>query len=100
VHSDASIIHHGPQSNNSYTNPVSDLGYLLFSSNQIQIPVVYKHHCPRINLMDINVIINSFGNKITDAPRMKYLYNKILKELNGLTIHQQNQRKRNYVFLT
>jgi len=50
--------------------------------------------------MDINVITNSFGNKITDSTRMKYLYNKILKELNGLTIHQQNQRKRNYVFLT
>jgi len=76
------------------TNTDSDLGYLLFSSLPIQIPVVYEHHCLRINLTEINIITESFGNKIKDSPRMKYLYNKLLNELNGITIHQQNRQKR------
>jgi len=54
---------------------------------------VYEHHCLRINLTETNIITKFFGKKIKDSPGMKYLYNKLLKELNGITIHQQNRQK-------
>lgn len=79
------------------SNIDTDHGYLLFSSKPIQLPSAVEHHCLRINLTEINTITESFGNKIlnTLAPtRNTFLYNKLLKELNGITIHQENRQKR------
>jgi len=56
------------------------------------VPSAFEHHCLKINLTKINTLTTSFGNKIqnnTDTPRMKYLYNKLRKKLNGITIHQK-----------
>uniref|UniRef100_V9H1L4 Envelope protein n=2 Tax=Drosophila ananassae TaxID=7217 RepID=V9H1L4_DROAN len=72
-------------------------GYLLFSSKPIQRPSAFEHHCLTVNLTEINTITTYFGNKIqnsTDTPRIKFLYNKLIKELNGITLHKERRQKR------
>lgn len=75
----------------------SDHGYLIFSSKSIRLSTTYEHHCLRINLTEIDTITNIFGNKILNSinsSRNTFLYTKLLKQLNGITIHQQNRQKR------
>lgn len=78
----------------------TDHGYLLFSDKPIQIPSEYEHHCLRINLLDIDNLTHYFNTKVTNythIPQIKLLHNKMLRELNAITLHQTNRQKRGLI---
>lgn len=81
------------QVNNIDTNH----GYLLFSDKPFEIPSAFEHHCLRINLTQIETVTDYFAQIVPNhihAPQLKYLYGKLLRELNGITLHQGNRQKR------
>jgi len=70
-------------------------GYLLFSDKPVQIPSSFEHHCLRINLTEIDTIADYFEQRLrTDyhAPQVKFLYNKMRRELAGIALRHRNKR--------
>jgi len=79
------------QINNIDTNH----GYLLFSDKPVQIPSSFEHHSLKINLTEIDIVVDYFEQRLrTDyhAPQINFLYNKIKRELAGITLKHRNKR--------
>lgn len=78
----------------------TDHGYLIFSDKPLELPTEFEHHCLRINITEIDKANNLFRKHLsnyTKSPHLKYLYGKLQRQLNGLTLHGESRQKRGLI---